>query len=136
LSVLECLVYTHYLWSAGQSASSRKQLNFSCDVGLIAKLKLLADYLDTPIYPLAEHVLELGMSDIAISVQDKTLTEGLKRHILKEHLLVRQLNPVNRHVSERARRIDNALNFLKLIEDKKGSVEAVQQIINQLLEEA
>ena len=47
---------------------NRTQLNFTCDVGLIARLKLLANHLDTPFYPLAEHILELGMSEIAVKI--------------------------------------------------------------------
>ncbi|MFC1971748.1 hypothetical protein ACFLV0_07520 [Chloroflexota bacterium] len=115
---------------------TRCQLNFTCDVGLIAHLKLLAMYLETPFYPLAEHVLELGISEIGISIQDKALTELLQRHLLKEHLLVGQLNPVDRSISERAKRIDNALKFLKFIEQKAGSVEAVEHIIERFAREA
>ena len=114
----------------------RKQLNFACDVGLITRLKLLSTYLETPFYPLAEHILQLGMSDIAVELSDSTLTENLQRHLLKEHLLVGQLDPVDSHVSERARRIDNALKFLKLIELKAGSLETVEQTIDQFLKEA
>ena len=114
---------------------NRAQLNFTCDVGLIARLKLLATYLETPFYPLAEHVLELGISEIAVKIQDSALTELLQRHILKEHLLVAHLDSVDRHVSERARRIDNALKFLKLIEHKAGNPEAVEQIISRILKE-
>ena len=95
----------------------------------------MAEYLETPFYPLAEHTLELGMSEIATMIQDSTLTELLQRHLLKEHLLVEQLNPLDKHVSERAKRIDNALRFLKLIEVKADSVEAVEQIIDRLLKE-
>ena len=120
----------------GKEEIGRKQLNFACDVGLIERFKLLATYLDTPFYPLAEHVLELGISDIAVELSDSTLTENLQRHLLKEHLLVGQLNPVDRHVSERARRIDNALRFLDLVEYKAGSVEAVKKIIGRIMKEA
>ena len=91
---------------------SRRQLNFACDAYLIARLKLLAKYLDTPLYPLAEHIMELGMSEVAVMTRDKALTEILQRHLLQEHLLVRQLNPVERRVSERARSIDAALKLL------------------------
>ena len=114
----------------------RKQLNFACDVGLIERFKLLATYLDTPFYPLAEHVLELGMSEVAVSLNDVSLTEILQRHLLEEHLLVGQLNPADRYVSERAKRIDNAMKFLKLVEDKACSIEAVKQIIDRILKEA
>ena len=115
---------------------NRVQLNFACDVGLTARLKLLATFLDTPLYPLAEHVLELGMSEVAMSLSDASLTEILQRHLLKEHLLVGQLNPLDRHVSDRAKRIDSALNFLRLVEAKAGSAEAVEQIIDRMLKEA
>ena len=115
---------------------NRCQLNFTCDVGLIARLKLLAKYLDTPFYPLAEHVMELGLSEIAVNIQDSTLTELLQRHLLQEHLLVAHLDPIDRHVSKRARRIDSALKFLELIEHKAGSIEAVEQIIDRMLKEA
>jgi hypothetical protein len=114
----------------------RKQLNFACDVGLTTRLKLLATYLETPFYPLAEHVLELGMSEVAVILSDSALTENLQRHLLEEHLLVGQLDPVDSYVSERARRIDNALDFLKLIEHKAGSVEAVERLIGRILKEA
>lgn len=114
----------------------RVQLNFTCDVGLVARLKLLAKYLDTPIYPLAEHILELGMIEIAAILEDTALTELLQRHLLQEHLLVRQLNPMDRHASDRVKRIDNALKLLELIEYKAGDVEAVERIIDRLLEEA
>ena len=114
----------------------RKQLNFACDAGLITRLKLLATYLETPFYPLAEHVLQLGMSDLAVELSDSTLTENLQRHLLEGHLLVGQLDPVDSHVSERARRIDNVLKFLKLVEDKAGSIEVVEQIIDRFLREA
>ena len=114
----------------------RSQLNFTCDIRLIARLKLLAKYLDTPFYPLAEHVLELGMIEVAAKLQDSTLTELLQRHILEEHLRVGHLDPLDGHVSERAKRIDNALKLLQLVEYKAGSVEAVEQIIDRLLKEA
>ena len=114
----------------------RRQLNFTCDVNLITGLKLLAKYLDIPFYPLAEHVLELGISEISVKVQDSALTELLQRHLVKEHLLVRQLNPLDSHVSDRARRIDSALRFLRLIEHKAGSVEAAKQIIDRMLKGA
>lgn len=47
-----------------------------------------------------------------------------------------QLKAIDRHVPERARRIDNALKFLKLVKYKNGSVEAVEQIIDRILKEA
>jgi hypothetical protein len=114
----------------------RKQLNFACDVRLITRLKLLATYLETPFYPLAEHVLQLGMSEVLTCAQDEALKVKLQYHLLQQHLLVTQLDSVDSHVSERARRIDNALDFLNFVEHKAGSVEAVEQIIGRILKEA
>ena len=114
----------------------RKQLNFACDVGLIARLKLMAEHLEIPFYPLAEHTLELGMSEIGTKIQDSALTEGLQRHLVQEHLLVKGLNPVERHVSERAKRIHNALRLLSLVESKAGSPEAVDATIDRIISEA
>ena len=104
-----------------QKENNRVQLNFTCDVNLIARLKLLARYLDTPFYPLAEHVLELGISEIDVLLKDNTLTELLQRHLLKEHLKVGHLNSVCRHVSERAKRIDNALKFMEAVNQRVGN---------------
>ena len=106
----------------------RKQLNFACDINLIARLKLLASYLDIPLYPLAEHVLELGISEITVIVKDKALTESLQRHLLEDHLLVGRLNPADKHTSDRATRIENALNFLNLIESKSGNLEDTKRV--------
>jgi hypothetical protein len=114
----------------------RKQLNFACDVRLITRLKLLATYLETPFYPLAEHILQLGMAEVLTCAQDEALKVNLQHHLIQQHLLVGQLDPVESLVSERAGRIDNALKFLKLVEQKAGSVEAVEQIIGRILKEA
>ena len=73
---------------------TRCQLNFTCDISLIARLKLLAMYLHSPFYPLAEHALELGISEIRVKIQDSALTEALQRHLLKEHLSVKDLSRV------------------------------------------
>lgn len=92
----------------------------------LARLKLFVHYLDTPLYPLAEHILELGMSEIKVIIQDRALIEVLQRHLLKGHLLVGQFDPEDRHVSERAERISDTLKILKLVRDKAGSVEAIE----------
>ena len=114
----------------------RAQLNFTCDVSLVARLKLLAMYLHSPFYPLAEHALELGISEIRVKIQDGALTEALQRHLLKEHLSVKDLSRVERHISDQARRIGNALKLLDFIEFKAGSPQAVGQIIDKLIHEA
>jgi hypothetical protein len=114
----------------------RRQLNFTCDVGLIARLRLLAKYLHTPFYLLAEHALELGLSEIRVKIQDSALTEILQRHLLNEHLSVKDLSRVERYISDRAKRIDNALKLLEVIESRAGGPEVVGKIIDRILKES
>jgi hypothetical protein len=115
--------------------SDRLQLNFVCDVGLVARLRLLAKYLDTPIYPVAEHVIELGMSEVAATLLDSALVERLQRHLLQEHLLVGELDPEDRSTSVRADRIRDAFRLLELIELKAGGHDAVVATIERLMSE-
>jgi hypothetical protein len=57
---------------------------------------------------------------------------GMSKLVWSEHLLVRQLKPVERHISNRAKRINNTLKLLDLIESEAGSPEAVGQLIEKL----
>ena len=111
------------------------QLNFVCDAGLIARLKLLARYLESPTYPLAEHVIELGMSEVAAMLIDDALKERLQRHLMQEHLLIDALDPEDRSTSVRAERIHDALRLLELIELKGGGHDVVVASIERLMSE-
>ena len=71
--------------------NGRTQLNFTCDNELVLGLKALAQHLEIPIYPLAEHILQLGMAEVLTSIGDKALRENLQRHLLQDHLLVKEL---------------------------------------------
>jgi len=101
--------------------SNRVQLDFACDVRLVARLKLLARYLDTPCYLLAEHALEVGLGEVRASIEDRALTELLQRHLLERHLLVGELGPVPTATSARAARIERAMELLDLVDRQGGS---------------
>lgn len=51
------------------------------------RLKILARFLETPLYPLTEHVIEVGIANLKGEIEDKTLRQLLKRHIIQQHLL-------------------------------------------------
>ena len=60
----------------------------------------------------------------------------MKRHLLENHLLVKGLNPMDRHVALRAKRINNALKLLGLIELQAAKLETVESALDKLIREA
>ena len=112
--------------------NGRTQLNFMCDNKLVLGLKALARHLEIPIYPLAEHILQLGMAEVLTSIEDEALMENLQRHLLQEHLFVKDLKTSSELISRRALRLQNAVRFLELIETR-SSPEAQREIIEELM---
>jgi len=51
--------------------------------------------MSAPIYPVAEHILQLGGEAIAYALEDETIKKGLEKHIIEEHLLVPVLDSKN-----------------------------------------
>ncbi len=113
---------------------TRKQLNFVCDERIILGLKIMAGSLEVPIYPIAEHLLQLGAAEVLISMKDEALRERLCRHLVEDHLLTPVTRPESEPVSRRALRIDNALKLLELLETR-SSPEAQRDVILRLMEE-
>lgn len=114
----------------------RQQFNVVLDRRVILALKSIASDLQIPLYPLCEHLLQLGLSEVLTIVEDEAQKEILQRHLLEDHLLVKELQPMNEPISKRALRIKNALRWLSLIEAKCGSVEEVKRIIDKVIYEA
>ena len=75
-----------FFWKKSQRR--RKVFGFLCDPELAVGVKMLAAALESPIYPLAEHLLQLGARQIAPALKDPELTKRLQQHLLKGHLLV------------------------------------------------
>lgn len=116
------------------SKQKRTQLNFSCDGKIVLALKVLARDLETPMYPLCEHLLQLGASEVVISMQNEGMREQLCRHLLQEHLLVpeTELEPP----SKNAARAQKAVDFLDLVERMAGDSEALTDIMSKMVKEA
>ena len=112
---------------------SRKQLNFACDERLILLLKILAKELEVPIYTLAEHLLQLGGSEVAILMEDEELRNQLCHHLAKHHLSEPEVRLQSEPVSQRVIRLQNAMKFLDLVEQRARSPEVVREIIERLI---
>jgi len=111
----------------------RKQFNFACDQGIVLQLEALARKLEVPKYPLAEHLLQIGLESCLVESRDDTLRELLQRHLVHDHLLVEGLNPVSERTSQQAHRIQAALNLVRLAELKGKNPEEIEGIIDGLL---
>lgn len=113
---------------------TRKQLNFACDERIILGLKMLAWSLEAPIYVVAEHVLQLGASELMVIVEDEALRERLCRHLVEGHLLTAVTKPESEPTSQRALRLENAMGLLQLLETR-SSLGEQEKIILRLMEE-
>ena len=103
-----------------------------CDNKLVLGLKALAQHLEIPIYPLAEHILQMGMAEVITGIEDEAFIEDLQRHLLQDHLLVKELKPSSELISRRALRLQNSVRFLELIETR-SSPEAQREVIEKLM---
>ena len=119
------------LWRAPPTPG-RRQFNFPCDSRLRLTVKALAASLGCPIYVLAEHVMDLGLQELAVILRDETLKEKLQRHLLQEHLLVTGLPPEHGTVSQRAERLRNCLEFLWLYEVTGVPFEEIAEALDAL----
>ena len=113
----------------------RRQFNFACDQVIVLQLEALARKLEVPKYPLAEHLLQIGLESCLIEARDDTLRELLQWHLVHDHLLVEGLNPVSEETSQQAHRIQAALKLVRLAELKGKSPEGIEGIIDRLLGE-
>ena len=108
----------------------RRGFNFPCNVVLANRVRLAAKLLGCPIYPLAEEVIERGLSDIGEVMKNETLTRRLQRHLLTDHLLVEHLDPESRTDSMQAKRLRNAMRFLELYEEKGLTPEDIRMLLS------
>lgn len=70
----------------------RRVFGFPCDPELALSTKVLAKLIPAPIFPTAEHILQLGGAAVAIALQDEQSRKDLEQYILREHLLVPDIN--------------------------------------------
>jgi len=113
----------------------RKQLNIATDQSLITTLKEMARELEIPIYVLCEHCLQLGIAEVYEKTQDETLKDQLCRHLVQGHLLTPVIKPQSDPISRRVVRLQNAMNFLRLVEIR-ATPEEQKEIIKELMKKA
>ncbi len=114
----------------------RKGFNFECTVGLANNIRVLALAFECPIYAIAEHVLELGLAEVSIIMQDDALKEQLIRHLAKEHVLVSGIDAEKLQYSYRAAYLKEAFRLLDeelLFKDTKPVPERLQARTNRIL---
>lgn len=113
----------------------RKGFNFPCDIALSKKVRLLAKYLQCPIYTLMEEVIERGLSDIGEIIKDETLIRSLQRHLLNDHLLVDHIDPESKTDSMYAKRLRITMGFIKRLEEIGLQIEDINELLYLLIAE-
>jgi hypothetical protein len=116
------------------SHQKRTQLNFACDEKIVTGIKMLAKELEVPMYPLLEHLLQLGASEVLEINKNDHLKEELCRHLVQDHLLVpeTELEPP----SENAIRVQRSVVFLDTVADLAGDPKALAEIMVKMMKEA
>jgi len=110
----------------------RKQFNFYCDRDLIAIVRYMADKLEIPVYPLMEHIVQLGVHEIIVLEGDEASRDQLCRHLVRDHLLTPVTKPMSEPISRRLLQLRNAMDFLRLLESRNGPEEQ-KEIIRELV---
>ena len=113
---------------------ARRQFNIICDERLIEALKFSAKCFEVPVYVITEHAMQLGLQEIHLEEHDAAYKENLQRHLIKHHLLVDNLDPIDERLGNRVRRLKNAMRFLKLFEITKD-VKEQRDILVRLIDE-
>lgn len=98
-------------------------------------VRYMADKLEIPVYPLMEHIVQLGVGEIVVLERDDALKDRLCRHLVQDHLLTPVTKPESEPLSQRVLQLENAMDFLELLEIRK-SREEQREIIRELLGKA
>jgi hypothetical protein len=81
-------------------ARKRKVFGFLCDPQIARAVKVTARYLESPIYPVAEHLIQLGAQLVLLELQSEESKKKLKEHLVNEHLLAPNVDKENDYDSE------------------------------------
>lgn len=122
-------------YGQGDKGFYRKDFNVLVDKKLILRIKLMAAELETPLYPLVEHLLELGLAEVGVEIQDAALETELKQHLFRDHLMSDKVKP-SKTASARVRRIESALEFLHLYEIGGVKPQEIKDALDKLEKEA
>jgi len=128
--------------------TNRQVFGFLCDRHLALRVKMLAGALEVPIYPLAEHLLQLGLAHILDEVSSnpdnaEMVKEELSEHLVREHLLVEKLANedyehlfIARHeelTPQQQREVNAVINLVKRLEDRGLTRDTVLELVEELI---
>ncbi len=124
------------LESSDDDKMRRKGFNFECTVGLANNIRVHAMVFECPIYAVTEHLLELGLGEVSVILQDDALKEQLIRHLAKEHVLVSGIDAEKLEFSHRAAYLREAFRLLDeelLVKDAEPIPERLQARVDRIL---
>ncbi|MEE9399826.1 MAG: hypothetical protein V3V23_06115 [Dehalococcoidales bacterium] len=75
----------------------RPIFGFPCTPAIKYAVKSLAGQIRVPVYPLAEHLLQIGATQIETDLEDEESKKDLENHLINEHLLPPVLDVENEH---------------------------------------
>jgi hypothetical protein len=82
--------------------SERKTWGFPCSPDIYARMKMMADRMNVPLYGITEHALQLSAGLIARMVEQPEEEQLLRQHILESHVGKRTIEKIARYDEEMA----------------------------------
>jgi len=86
--------------------SERKIWGFPCSPDIPARMKILADQLQVPVYALTEHALQLSAGLIARMAEVPDECKLLRAHLLDDHVGRRTIEKISRYDADMADILD------------------------------
>ena len=105
--------------------AGRKVFGFLADPGLADGVRFLATVLESPIYPVAEHLIQIGAAHVIKNLEDEESRKQLHQHLVDDHLLVERLDSKERLLDSST--MDSSLN-----PQQEAVARAVMDLINRL----
>jgi hypothetical protein len=75
--------------------SGRRVFGFPCSPDIPARLKVLAEQLQVPLYALCEHAFQLSIGVITKMTENKEACDLLKRHVIEIHVKARTIEKIS-----------------------------------------
>jgi len=112
----------------GKRRSKRRVFGFPCDPGIALLVRHAAQVLETPIYPLAEHMLQIGCVAVYRCLEDEKVSQRLHDHIIEEHLLVEK-------VSHKEKDSESIIDHIDLSPEQQEQAKLILNIFDILREQ-
>jgi len=98
------------------TGSERKIWGFPCSPDIPARMKILADRLNVPLYALSEHAFQLSAGPITKMVEETEGSEQLRQHIQQHHVGRRTIEKIDRLDQEMADVLDQEMRHWLQVE--------------------